>query len=416
MKTLSLKSPAKINLNLQILNKREDGYHNLKSEFCTINLFDKIRLTKIPEGIQLVTSGKYRIPNNRDNLAYQVAEKLRSHAKGKVGVKIEIDKQIPLFAGLGGGSSNAATVLKGLIELWNLDLSLEKQVEIGKKIGADVPFFLYGGHCLVEGIGEKVTPLEDKIEEKYVVVAQLPYIKISTPWAYNELDKFKIKNEKVEIQEANELEKELVKKIRGEKLLHPKGFTNENDWGYQEGEKVIIAIYQKEIIGHIAFLKRENRMHIRTLYVDESFRKQNIATQLIQKTIETTHTQNLDIISVHSEKKAVKFYEKNGFVQTGKDEAANGISYPVMKLQLFSINDFEKAIFPHFPDLADLKESFLQAGASKACMTGSGSAVYGIFGRKEVAERCLGEIKEKCKFVWLGETIRQKRIYRELGF
>ena len=122
--SLLLKAPAKINLNLQIFNKREDGYHNIKSEFQTVELHDKIKLTKIPEGIQLITFGKYKIPNNRDNLVYQVAEKLRPHAKGKVGVKIEIDKQIPLFAGLGGGSSDAATVIKGLNELWDLKLSL----------------------------------------------------------------------------------------------------------------------------------------------------------------------------------------------------------------------------------------------------------------------------------------------------
>ena len=197
MNSLTLKAPAKINLNLEILDKREDGYHNLKSEFRTIDLHDTITLTKIPEGIQIVTSGKYKIPNNRANLVYQVAEKLRSHAKGRVGVKIEIDKQIPLFAGLGGGSSDAATVIKGLIELWDLDLSLEKQIEIGKNIGADIPFFLYGGNCLVEGIGEKVTPLESSEKEQFIIVTQLPYIKISTPRAYNQFDKLQITNDEL---------------------------------------------------------------------------------------------------------------------------------------------------------------------------------------------------------------------------
>ncbi len=324
MISLKLKSPAKINLNLQILDKREDGYHNLKSEFCTINLFDKITLTKIPEGIQMVTSGKYRIPNNRDNLVYQVAEKLRSHAKGKVGVKIEIDKQIPLFAGLGGGSSNAATVLKGLIELWNLDLSLEKQVEIGKKIGADVPFFLYGAHCLVEGIGEKVTPLEDKIQEKYIVVVQLPYIKISTPWAYNQWDKLSVPLSK------------------GERLAESGGSKPQ---GMSSNSKI----------------------------------------------------SNQKDITQESNKKTIKVQVRD------IEPAFKTTNYPLPTNH--SANDFEKVIFPHFPDLADLKESFLQAGASKACMTGSGSAVYGIFGEKEVAEGCLGEIGGECEFVWLGELI-----------
>ena len=303
MKKITLKSPAKINLNLQILDKREDLYHNLKSEFCTINLFDRITLTKIPEGIQIVTSGKYKIPNNRSNLAYQVAEKLRSHAKGKVGVRIEIDKQIPLFAGLGGGSSNAATVIKGLIEIWDLDLSLEKQIEIGKKIGADIPFFLYGKRCLVEGIGEKVTSIESSKKEQYVVITQLPYIKISTPWAYEQWDKLQIKND--ESKKNNPV------------ILASKNPESKS----QEIQKE--SVNQKEIL------------------------------------------------------------------RQTQDE----------------INDFEKVIFPHFPGLANLKTIFLKSGATKANMTGSGSAIYGVFDKKEIAEKCLGKIENKCEFVFLGKML-----------
>lgn len=299
MKKITLKSPAKINLNLQILNKREDFYHNIKSEFCTINLFDKITLTKIPEGIQIVTSGKYKIPNNRSNLVYQVAEKIRSHAKSRVGVKIEIDKQIPLFAGLGGGSSNAATVIKGLIELWDLDLSLEKQIEIGKKIGADIPFFLYGEHCLIEGIGEKITPLETSQKAQHIIVAQLPYIKISTPWAYDQWDK---RQNNAGILNSSEARK-----------------SPESE--PQESQKE--SLKQKEIL------------------------------------------------------------------RQAQD----------------STNDFEKVIFPHFPDLENLKKIFLKSGATKANMTGSGSSIYGVFDKKEIAEKCLRKIENKCEFVFLGKML-----------
>ena len=289
MNNLTLKAPAKINLNLKILDKRKDGYHNIKSEFRTINLFDNIKLTLIPEGIQLITSGKYRIPNNRDNLVFQIAEKLRSHAKGKVGVKIELDKQIPLFAGLGGGSSDAATVMQGLNQLWDLNLSNEKQVEIGKKIGADIPFFLYGGHCLVEGIGEKVTPLKIPEDEQYVIIAQLPYIKISTPWAYSQWDKLQITN-----------------------------------------------------------------------------------------------------------------YESNVPIEGDTQKKS-----PLRGLGGVNENDFEKVIFQHFPDLRELKEFFLQSGANRANMTGSGSAIYGIFAEKETAQKCLEKIKGKCEFVYLGKTTKK---------
>lgn len=299
MKSLTLKSPAKLNLTLQILNKREDGYHNLKSEFQTVNLCDEIILTKIPEGIQLIASGKYKIPNNRDNLAYQVAEKLRVRAKGKVGVRIEIEKNIPLFAGLGGGSSNAATVLKGLIDLWDLDLSIEKQVEIAKSIGADVPFFLYGGHCLVEGIGKKVTPLENVLDNKWIVIAQLPYIRISTPWAYNQFDKLQI-----------------TKSIHDSELVS----LNKGD---TEGLKP-----QKE------------------------------------------------------------------------QEPPN----PLIKGE-YNCNDFEKVIFNHFPDLLNLKNIYLNQSAEKASLTGSGSAVYGIFNNQKNAQNSLSILQSKCEFIGLFKTV-----------
>lgn len=462
---IELKAPAKINLNLQILNKREDGYHDIKSEFQTIDLCDEIKLTAISTGIQLKTSGNYRIPNNRDNLVYQVAEQLRVRAKGKVGVKIELNKQIPLFAGLGGGSSDAATVLQGLNKLWDLNLSIEKQIEIGKKIGADIPFFLYGGCCLVEGIGEKVTPL-DCLEKKYVVVAQLPYIKISTPWAYSQFDKLKIPLEgdkgcvrpqgkniiphnQPKIKIANAAEKEFVKKIREEKLLRPKGFTNETDWGYKKGEEVLVAANQDKIIGHVGFLQNENHIHIRTLFVEEKFRQKGIGSQLIQHITELSAKNNLEKITVYAEQKAIEFYQKNGFEKTGEDKAANGVVYPIMERRLHktdiiqennkktfralnqqqniqvqlgeiepaknttnylppttnSTNDFEKVIFPHFPDLKDLKESFLKNGAEQANMTGSGSAVYGLFEKKEIAEKCLKKIEDRCEFIYLGKTI-----------
>lgn len=288
MKSLNLKAPAKINLNLQILNKKEDGYHNLKSVFQTIDLYDEILLTSISEGIQLKTSGKYKIPNNRDNLVYQVAEQLRVRANGKVGVKIELNKQIPLFAGLGGGSSDAGTVLQGLNQLWNLNLSLEKQIEIAKKIGADIPFFLYGGKCLVEGIGDKITPL-DLGQEKHILIAQLPYIKVSTPWAYKQWDKLQITN-------------------------------------YELGDL-------------------QNQFTIK---------KANSAEK-----------------KLHS-------------------------------------NDFEKVIFPYFPDLKDLKEIFLQNGAIQANLTGSGSAIFGVFEEKQIAEKCLANIEKKCEFVYLGKTFNEE--------
>ena len=177
------KSPAKINLSLDVVSKRSDGYHELKMIMQTVSLYDEINIEK-DDNIS-IDCNKKNIPLNNKNLAWKAADSFFEYTSINKGCKIYINKNIPNGAGLGGGSSNAATVLLALNELYNTNLSDDELINIGVKIGADVPFFILKGTCLAEGIGEKLTRLQNNTNP-YVLIYK-PQFSISTKWAYKNL-------------------------------------------------------------------------------------------------------------------------------------------------------------------------------------------------------------------------------------
>lgn len=182
---ISLNAHAKINLSLDVLSKREDGYHNLKMIMQTIQLHDTISIYEIPSGVEIKCKAPY-VPNNSSNIAYKAAMALIDKYKLDAGVRIEIDKKIPVAAGLAGGSTDAAAVLKGINELFRLNLEQSELMKIGKTIGADVPYCILGGTALAEGIGEILTPLTSMKDIPIVLVK--PRIGVSTAWVYKNLD------------------------------------------------------------------------------------------------------------------------------------------------------------------------------------------------------------------------------------
>ncbi len=177
---IRLKSFAKINLGLEILGKRPDGFHNLKTVFQTIDLFDTLQVTENenrPGEIHL-TGDEPSIQWNEHNTIRRAIDAVYKKYNVRQGFDISVKKRIPAGSGLGGGSSNAAVMLLFLNNYFKLDLNLEELIDIGMKIGADVPFFLVGGTALAEGIGEKLTPLED-FQEKQVDIV-IPAVNVST--------------------------------------------------------------------------------------------------------------------------------------------------------------------------------------------------------------------------------------------
>lgn len=185
MKSLTLKAPAKVNYRLDVLRRRPDGYHDLRMIMQRIDLCDEIiiALSGIP-GIR-VTCGRDGVPDGPGNIAWRAAEVLLALSGRKVGIDIAITKNIPVAAGLGGGSSDAATVLMGVNELLGLGLSTERLMEIGVTLGADVPFFIFGKTAQAEGVGDVLTAI-DAVPSLWLVLVN-PNIPVSTAWVYQSL-------------------------------------------------------------------------------------------------------------------------------------------------------------------------------------------------------------------------------------
>ena len=185
-----VKSYAKVNLYLQVLSKRKDNYHNLNTVFERINLTDRISLKLRSDGLVTIKCDSPAVPEDKTNLCVRAAMLLKDHCRVKKGVDIEINKRIPVGAGLGGGSGNAAATLVGLNKLWGLNLNLNRLVSLAKKIGCDVPFFIYDiPFALGSSRGDRIKPLEKLKKLKLWHVLVFPKIKVSTPLIYGKFDR-----------------------------------------------------------------------------------------------------------------------------------------------------------------------------------------------------------------------------------
>lgn len=179
---MKVKAYAKINLSLKILGKRPDGFHEIESVMQSVSLHDLITLEPIPSGIQLITNNLRLTTDNR-NLAYRAAELFLGRVTG---LKIYLEKNIPLAAGLAGGSADAAGVLFGINKLCGNPMSKTELMKLGEQIGSDVPFCLVGGNCTVRGRGENVVRNMVHVSRTYVLV--VPEIEVPARWAYETFD------------------------------------------------------------------------------------------------------------------------------------------------------------------------------------------------------------------------------------
>jgi 4-diphosphocytidyl-2-C-methyl-D-erythritol kinase len=184
------KSPCKVNLLLNVLGRRADGFHELETVLQPVNLCDEITFERAQNGIQLSCSEK-SLPTGPDNLIFLAAGKFFAAAGISGGVKIHLEKKIPLAAGLGGGSGNAATTLLALNELFGGALAVEKLSGVAASLGSDVPFFLQRKPALGVGRGERIQPLEHfpALKDRAILLIH-PGFGISTPWAYKNLARF----------------------------------------------------------------------------------------------------------------------------------------------------------------------------------------------------------------------------------
>ncbi len=185
METLTLSAPAKINYLLDVIAKRSDGYHDLRMIMQRVNLCDQVSLTMNGTDEIIVTCNTPSVPDGQKNIAWKAAKILLELSNTMGGVTIELTKNIPSAAGLGGGSSDAAAVLIGLNKLLEIGYSDKKLMEIGCTLGADVPFFIFKETAVAEGIGEKLT-LQPNVPKCWILLIN-PGIHISTAWVYQSL-------------------------------------------------------------------------------------------------------------------------------------------------------------------------------------------------------------------------------------
>ena len=187
--TCTIRSYAKVNLTLDVMEKRLDGFHSVESIMQTISLHDVIRLQIEPQpGIRISCTAP-GVPMNEKNLAWKAADLVLSQFGEGRGLCVGIEKQIPMEAGLGGGSSNAAAVIRGLSQLLGLSASIDDLCKLAARVGSDVPFFLKGGTAFVQARGEEVDGLPDIPPWDLVVVK--PQVGISTAWCYRRLDEMR---------------------------------------------------------------------------------------------------------------------------------------------------------------------------------------------------------------------------------
>ena len=182
---MKLKAFAKINPSLTVLDNRSDGYHELELTYLSVNLYDGLELT-VRDKEQIKVRDGLSIPR-KEQLCFQAATLLQERCSVHQGVEIKVSKQIPVGSGLGGGSSDAAATLVALNELWGCHLSIESLIELGKEIGADVPFFFLGGFCRGRGIGEKLQPVPNYFAPRTIALFKPPF-SISTPKVYELFD------------------------------------------------------------------------------------------------------------------------------------------------------------------------------------------------------------------------------------
>lgn len=188
--TLEKKSPCKVNLLLNIVGKRADGFHELETIMHPVNLFDELSFARVTRGFHLTCSDS-TLPTDAGNLVHRAAMQFLQKAEIRDGVRIHLEKKIPLAAGLGGGSGNAATTLLGLNEIFGKPLSAKALSDIAATLGSDIPFFLQTKPALGTGRGEKIQPLDSFPAMRGTAIFLIhPGFGISTPWAYQNLARF----------------------------------------------------------------------------------------------------------------------------------------------------------------------------------------------------------------------------------
>jgi 4-diphosphocytidyl-2-C-methyl-D-erythritol kinase len=340
--TVTVRSFAKINLGLRIGARREDGFHELLTVYQTIGLHDVIRVSVgRGSGIEIRCADP-RVPRDESNTCYRIVEKALQALDAKGQVIVEIEKWLPVQGGLGGASADAVVALLGLERALKKALPAEERLRIAAEVGSDLPLFLVGGTVLGVGRGEQVYPLEDLPVTACVVVT--PEVGVSTPKAFAEWDRRMAGDEEIEVVRHGG-----KKKPAG---LHP-AWTGEGARPHRStadaafplirGDKLTASEPSDTMIG----LGREVSSWLSESYSGAPFRRGRAENPLL------------------------------ALVRAGIK------------------NDFEQVVFPEYPELSEGKGALERTGAKYASLSGSGSALYGLFASKEAARMAAVRLRRQ---------------------
>jgi 4-diphosphocytidyl-2-C-methyl-D-erythritol kinase len=348
--TVTVRSFAKINLGLRIGAAREDGFHELLTVYQTIGLHDVIRVNvKRGSGIEIRCADP-RVPRDESNTCFRMVEKAMVALRAKGRVVIEIEKRLPVQGGLGGASSNAVATLLGLERALRKSLPAAERLRIAAEVGSDLPLFLVGGTVLGVGRGEQVYPLPDFPAMACVVVT--PEVGVSTPRAFAEWDR--LGGAGGPAREAAPLlpsEKRTEKIGQGEPAEHCSARTGEGARRHMAGGSIpskLTAVGSSDRMGELG---------------------RGLSAWL------------------------GGFYSgaPSGFMER-RGRAEN----PLLALVRAGIeNDFERVVFPEYPELSEGKSALLRAGAKYASLSGSGSTLYGLYGSRAAAKLALTRLRKQ---------------------
>ncbi len=356
--SVTVRSFAKINLGLRIGARRQDGFHDLLTVYQTIGLHDVIRLTvERGSGIEIHCTDS-RVPYDESNTCHRIVEKALSVLGAKGRVLIEIEKRLPVQGGLGGASSNAVAALIALERALKKNLSASERLRIAREVGSDLPLFLIGGTVLGIGRGEEVYPLEDLSAMACVVVT--PEVGVSTPKAFVEWDRRQAQGPKPPSSKAPDA------------ALKRRSCTLDPECG------------EEQVAG------------LRPAGQPRSARSRSLRAGWTAVPTLTSPATSDRMSELSLELSAWLSESFSGAPQSGRRFRRGRAENLLLALVRTGIqNDFEQVVLPEYPELSEAKRALEGAGAKYASLSGSGSALYGLFARRERARLAARRLRQQ---------------------
>ena len=409
--TVSVPSFAKINLGLHIGALRPDGYHGLLTVYQTIALHDFIRVSVgRGSGIEIRCNDP-RVPRDSTNTCYRIAERFVEALKARGRVVIEIEKRLPVQGGLGGASGNAVATLVALERALKKPLGGSERLRIAAEVGSDLPLFLIGGTLLGAGRGEEVYPLPDLPAIPCVIA--LPEIAVSTPKAFQDWDR---------LCDAGALARDLAPTpSKGEGTAFSRAESNPHNACHSEPA---LAGEEPAVGGERLSAQGKHVPRLRGSFASErpsslGMTGNRDSQPVAPKLTEPAHSDRMLEFSREISAWLTAVPEggrrRSGVSAKARTKSGGRAESPLLDLVRTGIeNDFEKVVFPQHPELREVKSVLERAGAQYASLSGSGSAVYGLFASREKATAAAGKLTRRGTRAVVTTTLTRQQYWKKL--